>query len=138
MKGYPTTSTIHRTTITNAQFSAQYRRARELAGTTYADKAIDVADATLEGVYEPAAARVAIGAYQWAASKLNPAEYGEHQRVDVAVTLADNLGDAPAWMRDRLNKQAQERSEVIDLEAEPILETASNEGSTGTAPPESE
>lgn len=129
MPGMPARSTIQCEVATNPDFSGQYRRARALAGDFFAARVVEIADATLAGKYESNAARVAISAYQWTAAKLNPAEYGEHQRVDVAVTVADNLGDAPAWMRARL------APEVIEGEAHEVHESASIEGATDTSPP---
>ena len=95
-----------------------------LAGDTYADKAIEVADATLEGTYEPNAARVAIGAYQWAAGKLNPADYGDHSRIDVEVNVNDSTRHAPDWMKSRLAAPVVDvEAEVIDTDTAPVPET---------------
>ena len=110
----PSKTCITRTIHVDAQFAAQYHRARLLKGDTYFDKAIEVADATLEGTYDPNAARVAIGAYQWAAGKLHPAEYGDNARIDVEVNLNDHTRHAPDWMKPRL------AAPVVDVEAEVI------------------
>ena len=80
--------------------------ARALAGDTFVDKVIEVANATLAGEHDPNAARIAIRAYQWTAGKLNSAEYGDNARVDIDVTLndADTGLEAPEWIRNRLRQ----------------------------------
>ena len=106
MQGMPARSTIQSEVATNPAFSGQYRRARAMAGDTFADKVIEVADATLAGEHDPNAARLAIRAYQWTAGKLNSAEYGDNTRVDIDVTLndADTRLEAPEWIRNRLRQ----------------------------------
>lgn len=139
MPGMPARSTIQSEVATNPEFSGQYARARALAGDFFADRGAEIADATLAGNYEPNAARVAIGEYRWMAAKLNPAEYGGHQRIDVAVNLNDNLAHAPAWIQKRLapaESAAAARDEVIDVDAQEVHVTGSTEGSTDTAPPD--
>ncbi len=71
MPSMPARSTIQREVATNQAFSGQYRRARALAADTFADKVIEIADATLAGEHDPNAAKFAIRAYQWTAGKLN-------------------------------------------------------------------
>ncbi len=114
MRGMPARSTIQREIATNPAFSGQYRRARATAGDFWADRVIEVAEDVLNGKKEPNAARVAIGSFQWAASKLNPAEYGDNQRVDIAVTH-DATEHAPDWIKARLAL-----SPVIDVDAKTI------------------
>lgn len=123
MRSMPSRSTIQREVATNEVFSGQYRRARAMAGDTFADKVIEIADATLAGEHDPNAARVAIRAYQWTAGKLNSAEYGDHQRLDVRVTHDIAADQAPDWLRRRLAPENLKKParEVIDLEAQPVL-----------------
>ena len=122
LRSMPSRSTIQREVATNGVFSGQYRRARAMAGDTFADKVIEIADATLAGEYDPNAARLAIRAYQWTAGKLNSAEYGDHQRLDVAVT-SDATEHAPDWIKRRLAPEnpAISRGQVIDVEAQSTL-----------------
>lgn len=122
MPGMPARSTIQREIAKNSQFSGQYRRARAMAGDTFADKIIEIANATLAGEHDPNAAELAVRAYQWTAGKLNPGEYGNHQQVDVSV--AHDMSDhAPDWLRHRLAPENPRKParEVIDLDARPAL-----------------
>ena len=102
MPSMPARSTIQREVATNQAFSGQYRRARALAADTFADKVIEIADATLAGEHDPNAARLAIRAYQWTAGKLTSGGYGDHQRLDVRVTHDIAADHAPDWLRRRL------------------------------------
>ena len=114
MRDMPSRSTIQHEIATNPAFSGQYRRARALAADTFADKVIEIADATLAGEHDPNAARFAIRAYQWTAGKLNSAEYGDNTRVDIDVTLndADTRLEAPEWIRNRLRQHKTIQGEV--------------------------
>ncbi len=119
----PSTTTITRTINVDPEFAAQYRRARALAGDTFVDKVIEVADATLAGEHDPNAARLAIRAYQWTAGKLNSAEYGDNTRVDVSITH-DVVEHAPDWMQRRLApnpppQTIEADAEVIDADTTP-------------------
>ncbi len=116
----PSTTTITRTINVDREFAAQYRRARALAGDTFVDKVIEIADATLAGEHDPNAARLAIRAYQWTAGKLNSAEYGDHQRIDVAV-VHDTVEHAPDWMKKRLAPVVDVDAEVVEPGAQPTL-----------------
>ena len=102
MPGMPRAQTIVRTVNVDPGFAEQYRRARAQAGHFYADRSIEIAGRVLDGKLDPNAARVAIAAYQWAASKLNPRDYGDHQQVDVNLMVSDSTEHAPEWMKRRL------------------------------------
>lgn len=58
-------------------FRAQYARAKEESADSWADDINAIADDVLKGKYDPQAARVAIDAKKWAASKLKPKKYGD-------------------------------------------------------------
>jgi hypothetical protein len=58
-------------------FRTRYARARELQADVMDDKVLEAADLAIAGKCDPHAAKVAIGAYQWRASKLAPKRYGD-------------------------------------------------------------
>lgn len=74
----------------DADFSARCARARASHGEMMDDRIQDVAEGVLAGNIDPQAGKVAISAFQWRASKLDPKKYGERQQVDLNVT--DELG----------------------------------------------
>jgi hypothetical protein len=63
-------------------FAAKYAHARNLQAEAMDELIHDIGDGVLTGLYDPHAAKVALGAYQWRASKLAPKKYGD--RVAVA------------------------------------------------------
>lgn len=73
----PATSTVFLWIGKHADFSERYARAKEESADAHADRITDVADRTLAGEFEPQAARVAIDAMKWTASKLKPKRYGD-------------------------------------------------------------
>lgn len=66
-------------------FREQYARAQELRGERYAEKVAEVGEKALAGDVEANAARAAIDAFKWSASKFAPKRFGDK----VAVTGAD-------------------------------------------------
>ena len=62
-------------------FMNNYTQAREDSADLDAETVIDIAEKTLKGEHDPAAARVAIDAYKWTAGKKKPKKYGE--KLDV-------------------------------------------------------
>lgn len=77
----PSIDTIRVWLIEDAEFSAQYARAREEQADFYADEIVTIAD-TEE---DPNRARVRIDARKWTAGKLKPKVYGE--KVDLTGSL---------------------------------------------------
>lgn len=73
----PALSTVFKWIANDSQFTEQYARAKDESADAHADKITDVADRTLSGEFDPAAARVAIDAMKWTASKLKPRKYGD-------------------------------------------------------------
>lgn len=73
----PDRRTVFRWLNDNDDFSHQYARAKEEAADSLADDIEDIADGTLKGKYDPQAARVAVDAKKWIASKLKPKRYGD-------------------------------------------------------------
>ncbi len=77
----PTMQTIFSWLRLHESFLDQYACAKEQSADALADDIQDIADSTLSGKYEPNAARVALDAYKWTASKLKPKKYGEKMDV---------------------------------------------------------
>ena len=87
----PDISTIYLWFRKFPEFIEQYARAKVDSGDSDADKIEEIAEKTLDGTYEPAAARVAIDAFKWTASKKVPKKYGERQHIEHSgkIGLAD-------------------------------------------------
>ena len=76
---------VYRTLREDKTFAEHYARAREDQADTYADKLMQITDDVLAGRVDPHAARVAMDAIKWTASKLKPKSYGERTQIDVSV-----------------------------------------------------
>ena len=68
--------------------ASQYARAREERADYYAESILTTAQATLAGRVKPDAARVAIDAFKWTASKMAPKKYGDRIQADVSGQLS--------------------------------------------------
>lgn len=64
-------------------FLNNYVRAREESADLDAEKIEELAEKTLNGKYDPSAARVALDAYKWNAGKKQPKKYGD--KLDVTT-----------------------------------------------------
>lgn len=84
-KDMPSIDTVRVWLIEDAEFSAQYARAREEQADYYADEIVTIAD-TEE---DPNRARVRIDARKWTAGKLKPKVYGD--KVDLSGALRVTL-----------------------------------------------
>jgi len=73
----PSIRTVMRWLAENEAFRQDYARAREAKADADADNIGDIAARVLTGEYDPQAARVAIDALKWAASKMQPKKYGD-------------------------------------------------------------
>jgi hypothetical protein len=73
----PAASSVFLWLTKHPEFSEQYTHARLLQGETDADAVTDIGRRTLAGEYDPQAARVAIDALKWSASKRAPKKYGD-------------------------------------------------------------
>ena len=69
----PATQTVRVWLALDAEFAAQYARAREEQADYYADEIIEIADTAKDANL----ARLRIDARKWKASKLRPKKYGE-------------------------------------------------------------
>lgn len=73
----PSMQTVFNWMGKNPDFVEQYTRAKEASADAHADRIADIGEQTLRGKYDPQAARVAIDAMKWTASKLKPRKYGD-------------------------------------------------------------
>lgn len=64
-------------------FAANYVHAREAQADADADAITDIGARALSGEIEPQAARVAIEAYKWSASRRAPKKYGDKQTTEL-------------------------------------------------------
>jgi len=93
-KSMPSTQTIYVWFSKHSEFVEQYARAKRDSGDSDADKIEEIAEKVLSGEYEPAAARVAIDAFKWTASKKIPKKYSEKMISEHTGTInLSNLSD---------------------------------------------
>lgn len=84
----PAAETIRVWLLEDADFSAQYARAREEQADFYADEIIDIADTAKDANL----ARLQIDARKWKASKMQPKKYGD--KIDLNHSgVIENLTD---------------------------------------------
>ena len=62
----------------------QYARAREARGMYYGERISEIADRTLNGEYDPAAARVAVDALKWTAARMAPKGFGDKVQAEIS------------------------------------------------------
>lgn len=79
--------------LNRPEFDERYMRARQDRAHNLAQRLGDIGELVLKGKVDPNAARVAIDAFKWTASKLLPKSYGDKIEHDVKmeVTLADAI-----------------------------------------------
>lgn len=85
--GMPSRSTIYKWMDEIEGFSDKYARACDERADHRAEMIDDIATQVLRGEVEPQAARVAIDAHKWTASKLKPKKYGDRIQNDVNGSL---------------------------------------------------
>ena len=86
----PVAETIRRWRMLDAEFLAQYARAREARAEVLADEIVEIADTAEDAQL----ARLRVDARKWAASKLDPKRYGERLDIDATVRKAE-VSDEP-------------------------------------------
>lgn len=69
------------------EFSELYAQAKSDQADFNADRIAQIAEGTIDGTYDPKAARVAIDAYKWTAAKLKPRVYGDKLQLGGAADL---------------------------------------------------
>lgn len=87
----PAMSTIFKWLGQHPYFSEQYARAKEESADAIAEDIQELADAVLAGHVDPNAARVALDAKKWSASKLKPKKYGDF-KPETSQTINFNIG----------------------------------------------
>lgn len=85
--GMPSLSIIFKWLDENAWFLEQYARAKDNQADTNTEDIQDLAKRVVSGEVDPQAARVAIDAYKWTASKLKPKKYGD--KLDLSTNGKD-------------------------------------------------
>ena len=86
----PTDETVRQWRLADAEFSAQYARAREARAEVLADEIVEIADTAEDAQL----ARLRVDARKWAASKLDPKRYGDRLDIDATVRKAE-VSDEP-------------------------------------------
>jgi len=81
----PTDETVRQWRLADAEFSAQYARAREARAEVLADEIVEIADTAEDAQL----ARLRVDARKWAASKLDPKRYGDRLDIDATVRKAE-------------------------------------------------
>lgn len=92
----PSKATFYNWINNNKELLDKYARAKDDASDALADDIQDIGDRVLTGKYEPNAARVAIDAKKWIASKLKPKKYGD--KIDMTSngeTLVQFVNSVP-------------------------------------------
>ncbi len=107
-EGLPSYGTIMKWCRENPDFLQKYTKALEDMADHDADRITDVAEGTLKGKYDPAAARVAIDAFKWSAGKRRPKKYGDKLEIEqsgsVAVTHTLDVSNLSMEELDALEK----------------------------------
>lgn len=86
--------TTLRSMLRREEAAAHYARAREDRAHRFAEEINELADQVIAGQIPTDAARVAIDAKKWTASRLMPAAYGDRQQVDQTIDLTLRLSPA--------------------------------------------
>ncbi len=92
----PAMQTIWRWLREKHEFSERYTRAKDESADAHAERIMEIAEQAMSADVNPNAARVAIDAYKWVASKLKPKRYGERIRADLAgdiTVIVDHVKD---------------------------------------------
>mgnify|MGYP000300023263 CR=1 FL=1 len=63
-------------------FSDQYHRAREAAGYSHADEALQLRNELRDGLIDPSSAKVILDALKWGAERMAPKRHSPRQEVD--------------------------------------------------------
>ena len=102
LRHMPDVSVLHRwlSDPRYCAFDLAYSGARLIAGDVMDARILEVADEVLNGTVAPDAARVAIGAFQWRAARLNRKVYGDKLEVESSARV--DLGALIVAARQRL------------------------------------
>lgn len=83
-KGMPGYTAVMNWLREDAEFAANYARAREAQADADADKISFIAGEVAAGRMDPQAARVAVDALKWTAGKRQPKKYGDKVDIDLS------------------------------------------------------
>jgi len=111
LKSMPSQGRVYAWLEKYPEFQEKYEKARLRQAEHNAHKIQAIADALMEGGVDPGAARVAIDAYKWTASKLLPKKYGDKFLEQQNTT--NNIFVIPPKKKDE-----QEWIETIEGEVE--------------------
>lgn len=118
-KNMPSVGTVIRWLASRDDFRISYERARHASADFYAETITDIARRALAGEVDPQAARVAIDAYKWTASKLKPKVYGDNRQIDVNAVVDDRrVLEAPGWVKDRIQSSGVKPLALLEVDAE--------------------
>lgn len=111
--GIPAKSIFLDWVVTHDDVRDRYARAKRAAGEYYAWRSIDIAEELIDNPSKERAiaARVAIGGMQWAAAKLNRAEYGD----DKTLTLDATSNFVKALERVEAANRRIDKARAIDV-----------------------
>lgn len=104
----PAMSTIFKWLAENDEFSEQYTRAKLEQADTNAEDIQQLAKDVVAKKVDPHAARVAIDAYKWTASKLKPKKYGEKLDLEHSGEIITKYKDLDDAELDRLIKSRKD------------------------------
>ena len=107
-ENFPSYATVMKWLKLNPEFAEHYAQSRSHQGDHDSDKVDDVAEDVRRGLIDPAAARVAIDAYKWAAAHRRPKKYGTkidvEQNASIAVTHTLDVSGLSLEELDALEK----------------------------------
>lgn len=119
--------TVRRWMTEREEWMAQYQLAKKLMASAMAEEALRVARDSTN--YSSAADRVLIETLKWAASKANPAEYGERQTVEHqgAQTLSVKVVEEEGATRHRKAVESAVMETIAVSVPVPLLPAALND-----------
>jgi hypothetical protein len=108
----PTKATVLSWLVQRPDFYTKYARARLAQAEVMDERILETAERCIAGEIEPHAAKVAIGAYQWRASKLAPKVYGDA----TLLKHADADGNA---LHVEVTRVSPRKQQTIDVTPQP-------------------
>lgn len=110
-KKMPSTASVYIWFSKHPEFIEQYARAKVDSADADQDRLDEIAEGTLEGRYDPKAARVAADIIKWSASKKKPKKYGDrttlsHEGSISYTDLTEEELDRKIQQLERANEQS--------------------------------
>jgi hypothetical protein len=103
MPNMPNRDTVRLWLADDAQFSAQYARAREMQAETFVDEGIEIVD---RDDLKPEDKRIRFDARRWYASKVLPRKYGDK----LELTTVTDFGQRLIQARERVHSMRQTKA----------------------------